>query len=76
MGYAANVAAETGWSCEFVLWELSFAVGLGVMHAAGVRNGETMVFESVDSAVVVDDFREGLRRMREREGVDVVGRVE
>jgi len=42
VSYLATVARETGWSAQYILWELPYALGLGIEHAAAIYNGEKM----------------------------------
>ena len=40
--YLACISRETGWSAEFILWDLPYALGMGIMHAAGIFHGSVM----------------------------------
>lgn len=35
----ATLARETGWSRDFILWELPYSMGLGIEHSAALFHG-------------------------------------
>lgn len=67
MSYLATIAKETAWSMSFILWELPYSTGLGLIHAAGIRRGVAM--ELVNGPAEdegSDGLREAFEAMRSR----------
>jgi hypothetical protein len=65
LSYLATVAKVTAWSMDFILWGLPYATGLGLVHAAAVRNGQAMEFAvSRGEEEPEEDLRARFARMR------------
>jgi len=41
--YLVTIAAQTGWSRDFILWELPLSQGWQLQHAILIANGATTV---------------------------------
>lgn len=66
MSYLGAIAKETGWVMDFILWELPYATGLGLIHGAAIRKGVAMELrERRDEPDMTGSLREGFEAMRE-----------
>lgn len=39
-----SITRISGWSLEYILWELPYAAGLGMLHAEARYNDQDVVF--------------------------------
>jgi len=63
----ATIARATGWSRRYILWELPYAAGLGMVHAEAMHHGNVMVFcEKREAPGKGLGVREQLAMVRER----------
>jgi hypothetical protein len=62
--YILVIAAKSGWSEEFIRWELPLARGNAYYHAARVMDGERCRWPGGGGAVArwVDGIRERVRK--------------
>lgn len=71
----ADLARLTGWSRAYLLWELPYGSGLGLIHSDGIFHGSTM--KLVAGGAVERGEKSGLRdifkKMRQDAGFDGEG---
>ena len=62
--YVLVIAAKSGWSEEFIRWDLPLARGMAYYHAARLLDGEKCRWPGGRGPVAqwIDGIREGLQR--------------
>lgn len=60
-----TISRISGWGYDFILWELPYAAGLGMLHADAVFNGQEVQFVLKQDIHKPTGMRATFRKMKD-----------
>ena len=61
-----NMARATGWSMDYIMWQLPYVTGLQIMHAEAVYNDNAVQYLHARGDDVDDDIVSAFSEMRKK----------